>query len=137
MRSVCLDASSLVIYVAEKDSPDDMSGIMNDIEKGNVRGVISTVNLAEFHRAITRIFSEDKADKFVAWMNESTLEIISPTVEIACIASEKKYKYARTGDPFAWGDAFCLATAIHEKADLIITSHAEFEKVTEISIMMI
>ena len=137
MYTYCIDASALVIYITDQDLPDEIYRIMKDIEKGKKRGIISTVNLSEFHRAITRLFSEDKADKYVAWLQESNLEIIAPTIEIACLASGKKQKYAKAKDPFAWGDAFCLATAIVENADMIITSDDEFDKVREKKLMKI
>ena len=57
--------------------------------------------------------------------------------KIKTLASIKKQKYATTKEPFAWGDAFCLATAIEYDADFIITDDTEFKKVKEIPIIFI
>jgi predicted nucleic acid-binding protein len=110
---------------------------MNEIEADKSSGLMSVVNLAELHRAITRISSEDKADMYVTWLKESKIEFISPSIELAVLASLKKQKYASRSSTFAWGDAFCLATAIERNTDFIITADIEFKKVREISIIFI
>ena len=98
---------------------------------------MSVVNLAELHRAMTRISSEDKADMYVTWLKESKIDLISPSIELSVLASVKKQKYASTSSTFAWGDAFCLATAVECEADFIITADKKFEKVREIPIIFI
>lgn len=137
MRTYCFDATAIVFFVTEKATGLGLKKIMSEIESGKNHGILSVVNLAEFHRAITRIFSVDKADMFVIWLKESKIEIISPSIELAILASVKKQKYASAKDPFAWGDAFCLATAIECKADLLITGDLDFEKVKEISVIFV
>ena len=137
MKRYCIDASALVIYIAEDKREPELDSTMIMIEKGEALGIISTVNIAEFHRAITRISSVEDADRFVAWIRESRIRIIPPDVETALISSAKKHEYARAGSPFAWGDAFCLATAMKNHADQLITSDDEFDKVTDIPIMKV
>ena len=137
MARYCIDATTLVIYINEEKPGKEIQKIMKDIESDKNSGFMSSVNLAEFHRAMTRIFSEDKADKYIIWLKESKIIIIPPTLEIAILASVKKQKYASAKEPFAWGDAFCLATAIKYHADCIITSDDEFDKVQEIIIMKV
>ena len=110
---------------------------MQHIEKKEAKGIISTVTIAELHRALNRISSEDQADKYVAWIQESTIDIIPVTLQIAIQASIKKHRYATAKDPFAWGDAFCLATAITQHTDALITSDSEFDKIKEIPIIKI
>jgi predicted nucleic acid-binding protein len=110
---------------------------MNEIETGKSSGLMSVVNLAEFHRAMTRISSEDKADMYVTWLKESKIDLISPSIELSILASVKKQKYATTSSTFAWGDAFCLATGVETEADFILTADQEFEKVKEISVILI
>ena len=137
MARYCIDATALVIYINEEKPGKEIQKIMKEIETDKSSGFLSCVNLAEFHRAITRIFSEDKADKYVIWIKESKIIIIPLTLEIATLASVKKQKYASAKEPFAWGDAFCLATGIEYDADFIITADPEFEKVKEIPIIYI
>ncbi len=137
MVRYCIDATALIIYISEEVPGNEIKGIMKEIENDKSSGFISMVNIAEFHRAMTRIFSEDKADKYVVWLRESKIIIIPPTLEIATLASVKKQKYATAKDPFAWGDAFCLATGIEYDADYIITDDPEFKKVKEIPIIFI
>jgi predicted nucleic acid-binding protein len=127
----------MVIYINEKETGKEIQKIMKENETDKSSGFMSTINLAEFHRAMTRIFSEDKADKYVVWLKESKIIIIPPTIEIATLASVKKQKYASAKEPFAWGDAFCLATGIEYDADFIITADPEFKKVKEIPIIFI
>lgn len=137
MPRYCFDATALVIYINEEKPGLEIQKIMKEIENDKSAGFMSVVNLAEFHRAMTRIFSEDKADKYVIWLKESKIIIIPPSLEIATLASVKKQKYAAAKEPFAWGDAFCLATAIEYDADYIITADPEFEKVKEVPIISI
>ena len=137
MVRYCIDATALVIYINEEKPGNEIQRIMKEIENDKSSSFISTVNIAEFHRAMTRIFSEDKADKYVVWLKESKIIIIPPTLEIAILASVKKQKYATAKEPFAWGDAFCLATGIEYDADYIITDDPEFKKVKEIPIIFI
>ncbi len=131
----CFDATALVVYITDDTVSKDIERIMVNIEKGKYEGILSVVNLAEFHRAMTRIISEEKADKYVTWLRESRLYIVTPSVETACLASIKKQKYASSKEPFAWGDAFCLATAMEHEADYIITTDSEFRNVKEIPII--
>ena len=98
---------------------------------------MSVVNLAEFHRAVTRISSEDKADMYVTWLKESKIDLVSPSIELSILASVKKQTYASSSSAFAWGDAFCLATAVEHEADFILTADREFEKINEIPIIFI
>ena len=135
MPSYCIDATALVIYITEKKSLGQIKKIMNEIESGKSKGIMSVVNLAEFHRAMTRISTEAKADMYVTWLKESKMEMIPPTIEIAVLASIKKQKYASAASSFAWDDAFCLATAIEYQSDYILTADTEFENVREIPII--
>ena len=137
MPRYCIDATALVIYITEEEPGKEIKKIMKEIETDKSNGFISVVNLAEFHRAMIRIFSENLADKYVTWLKESKIIIISPSIEIATLASIKKQKYASARVSFAWGDAFCLATAIEYDTNFIITSDPEFEKVREIPIIFI
>lgn len=137
MLTYCIDATALIYYISEQIPLDELKKIMNEIESGKGIGIISVVNLAEFHRGMTRIFSEDKADMYVTWLKESNIDIISPSIEIGILASLKKQKYASAKDPFAWGDVYCLATALEHKADYIITGDLEFKKVREIPIIFL
>ncbi len=110
---------------------------MDQIRSGEARGYMSTVNIAEFHRAVTRLTNEEKADTLVKWIVESEIRVIPVTTEIACQASIMKEKYASAKDPFAWGDAFCLATALEMHADVVVTIDTEFNKVDEVDILMV
>ena len=73
MSRYCIDASALVIYITNPKPVNKITKIMNEIESGKSSGLMSVVNLAEFHRAMTRISSEDKADMFVTWLKESKM----------------------------------------------------------------
>ncbi len=137
MVRYCLDASALVIYITQAKPVNKLTKIMKEIENGESSGLMSVVNLAEFHRAVTRISSEDKADMYVTWLKESKLELISPSIELSILASVKKQKYAAASSAFAWGDAFCLATAMEYEADHTITADKEFKKVKEIQVIFI
>ena len=110
---------------------------MTDISEGDSEGIISNVNLAEFHRAVNRASSEEEADIYVSWIRESRISIVPLEEETALLASLKKQQYAKSRSPFAWGDAFCLATAMSNDADILITSDDEFDKVTDIPILKV
>ncbi|MGA1820099.1 MAG: PIN domain-containing protein [Thermoplasmatota archaeon] len=137
LKKYCFDASVLFIYVTEKDACTDLDRIISMIKDGRSEGIISTVNLAEFHRAIMRAFSESKADLYISWIRESGLSIVDLDEEIALLASLKKQHYAKARSPFAWGDAFCLATALKFKCETILTSDSEFDKIAEIEVLKI
>ncbi|MDG6219378.1 MAG: PIN domain-containing protein [Candidatus Thermoplasmatota archaeon] len=137
MNTYCLDASALVIYITSQKPSKKMQRIIQHIEKKESKGIISTVTIAELHRALTRISSEDQADKYVSHIQESPIQIIPVDLQIALQASIQKYGYASAKDPFAWGDAFCLATAMIHQADALVTADSEFDKVKEIPIMKI
>ena len=137
MTQYCIDASALVIYITGQRSTTNIKKQMLEIESGRSKGFLSVVNLAEFHRAVSRIFSIDKADMYVSWIKESKINIISPSFEIATLASMKRQKYAISGRSFTWGDAFCLATALEKKANYIITSDKDFEQIREIEVIFV
>jgi predicted nucleic acid-binding protein len=131
-----LDASALVIYITGEKTKVDLRKIIRDIERGRSVGFISTVNLAEFHRAISRISTGEQADIYLTWIKESQIVITSPTVETAVLASNAKQKYASKKSPFAWGDAFCLAAALEHEADYIVTTDSDFKKIKEIPLVL-
>ena len=137
MTVYCVDASALVIYITDLKPSNKITKTMNEIENGVSSGLMSVVNLAEFHRAMTRIISEDKADMYVTWLKESKINLISPSIELSVMASIKQQKYATRSSTFAWGDAFCLATAIEYEANYILTADKEFDKVKELPIILI
>lgn len=137
MNTYCLDASALVIYITDQKPSKEMQKIIQQIEKKESKGIISTVTIAELHRALTRISSEDQADKYVSYIQESPVEIIPVDLQIALQASIQKHGYASAKDPFAWGDAFCLATGMIHQADALVTADSEFDKVNEIPIIKI
>ena len=137
MKRYCIDASALFIYITEKDEDSDLISIMREINDGRSEGLISTVNLAEFHRAVTRKFSEEIADSQIIWIRESKISIVTIEEDIALLASKKKQEYAKAGSPFAWGDAFCLSTAIFLNCDCLISSDSEFDKVKDIQILKV
>lgn len=135
MIRYCIDASALFIYITKKDEESELWSLVKSINEGRSEGLISTVNLAEFHRGISRIYSKKIADKHIIWVRESRISIVSLDEETALLASKKKQKYAKAGSPFAWGDAFCLATAMVMECDALITSDSEFDKVKDIEIL--
>jgi predicted nucleic acid-binding protein len=137
MKTYCLDALALVMYITDQKPSKEMQRIMRRIENKTARGIMSMVTIAELHRAITRISSEDQADKYVSYIQESPIQIIQVDLQIALQASIKKQRYATAKDPFAWGDAFCLATGIIHHADALVTSDSEFDKVKGIQIIKI
>jgi predicted nucleic acid-binding protein len=137
MRRYCLDASALFIHITRKDEDSELSSLVRSINEGRSEGLISTVNLAEFHRGITRKYSKKIADKHIIWIRESQISIVPLDEVTALLASKKKQHYARAGSPFAWGDAFCLATALEMKCDCLVTSDSEFDKVDEIEVMKV
>ena len=135
MPVYCLDTSALVVYVTGEASKADLKKIMSEIRSGKSTGFISMVNLAEFHRVVTRLESAETGDMYVMWLMESNLEIVPLDIEITINASALKQKYAKSKSPFAWGDAFCLATAVEMKADKLITADSDFEKISEIAVL--
>lgn len=135
MASYCFDASVLVIYVSGVSSDTRLDSIMKEIESKKSEGYLSLVNLAEFHRAVSKIYSSGKADVLAAWLQESKMKLVPPSIEISVLASLKKQKYASKKNPFAWGDAFCLATAIDRKTDLLLTADKDFKKVKEVPVL--
>lgn len=137
MNTYCLDVSALVIYITDQKPSKEMQRIIQHIEKKESKGIISTVTIAELHRALTRISSEDQADKYVAYLQESPIQIIPVDLQIALQASIQKHGYATAKDPFAWGDAFCLSTGMIHHADALVTADSEFDKVKEIPIIKI
>lgn len=137
MKRYCLDASALFLYLTSGEENHDLEGVFADINDGKAEGIISTVTMAEFHRAIMRAFSREKADLYVSWLRESKISIISTDQKIGLSASSLKQRYAKARSPFAWGDAFCLATAIHTNCDVLVTMDSEFDKVDDIKIMKV
>jgi predicted nucleic acid-binding protein len=137
MNRYCIDASALFIYVTKKDEDSELWSLVGSINEGRSEGLISTVNLAEFHRGISRKYSKKIADKHIIWVRESRISIVTLDEETALLASKKKQHYARAGSPFAWGDAFCLATALEMNCDCLVTSDSEFDKVKDIEILKV
>ena len=137
MNRYCMDASALFIHITKKDEESELWSLVKSINEGRSEGLISTVNLAEFHRGISRKYSKKIADKHIIWVRESRMSIVTLDEKTALLASKKKQKYAKAGSPFAWGDAFCLATALEMNCDCLVTSDSDFDKVKDIEILKV
>ena len=138
MQTILLDSSIFLDYLLETEKRKTARVVVMDILSGKNQGVLSAIALTEIKYRIMKLFGHDKAEEAIFLIkNSSNLKIVPMSEEIAENAADVRFKYyGRNKNEMSYADAIHIATALKVKCDMIITSDADFEPVSEIKVQI-
>ncbi len=137
LKTVLLDTSPLVKFFKDEPGAKEVENFLDEIEKGEIKGFISSISVAELFYIFARFKNEDFAKAIIKHIRTSNLKIISMNDKIAEIGGSFKFKYAgkeKKGLPIA--DALIAATSLVNDATLICEEE-HFLKIKEIKVKII
>ncbi len=118
-----LDAGVLTLHFADHR---DVKEYFDAIVAGRSKGLISSVNLAEFYYKICQKLGMQTADSWYFQVRRSKLEVVDNDELVRQAALEK----CRQSHELALADCFALALAKMEHA-LLVTTDSELAKVKQ------
>jgi len=93
------------------------------------KGIVPTIVLSEFHALAHKRAGKDIAEKHFKEITESGLSIAELNTELSKQASILRRRYE---EQIPWADCIIAATALTNKAELIITKDPHLEQTREI-----
>jgi predicted nucleic acid-binding protein len=119
--TIVIDAEPLIAYYWDEPGADDVEVVLDEVERGNVRGWINTVTCTEV-RYVCRRDDPEKSRQYVSrirdWFSVVTAEDVW----------ERAAGY-KLDHPIALGDAFTLATAVVKDAVAFCGADDDFDGV--------
>jgi predicted nucleic acid-binding protein len=119
--TIVIDAEPLIAYYWDEPGADDVEVVLDEVERGNVRGWINTVTCTEVRYVCGRDDPE-KSRQYVSrirdWFSVVTAEDVW----------ERAAGY-KLDHPIALGDAFTLATAVEKDAVAFCGADDDFDGV--------
>ncbi|MEF8973487.1 MAG: PIN domain-containing protein [Haloarcula sp.] len=106
--AVAVDAEPLVAYYWDEPGAEDVEAVIDDVERGTVRGWINTVTCTEVRYVCGRDDAE-KARQYVSRIRDWFGVVTAEDVWERAAAYKQEW-------PLALGDAFTLATALDKDA---------------------
>lgn len=121
-----LDSHALLSLVYDEPGSERVENLIRSAEKGELRLVMSAINLGECYYSISRRRTERDAERFLAQFGLTATEIVLPDLETIIEAARLKAQYR-----ISHADCFAVATA--QKFDAsILTGDPDFKAVEEI-----
>ena len=130
--NVVLDTHALVKFFKDEAGAENIQIILNNIEKGKIKGLISTITSAEILYILARYKDIEFAKAILKYIKLSKLRLIEVSEEIAELGGEFKFKYA-VGGGLPLADALIATTAVLNKA-VLISDEPHFKKIKEVSL---
>jgi predicted nucleic acid-binding protein len=103
--------------------------ILRTSRKLGNRAILPTIVLAEFYAQAYKRTGREVADKYFREIVNSGLDIFPLTEEISYHAGLLRAKYK---EKLPWGDCIVAATAVRNKAKLVVTEDPHFAEFREI-----
>lgn len=131
---VLLDTFPLVKFFKDEPGAKQVEEILNKIERGDIKGSIASVTVAELLYIFARFRNIDLARAIITHIGISKIKTISLDNKIAELAGEFKFRYTRKdkrGLPIA--DAF-IAAASAAKNAILITEEKHYFKIKGITV---
>lgn len=120
-----LDTFALMAYFGDESGADFVESLLLEAQKGNIKLVMSVVNLGEVWYSIARHASVQEADAWVHNLRSWAIEMVDADWQLTRQAATYK---ARGGISYA--DCYAAALARLRQADLV-TADPEFEKLKD------
>jgi len=119
--AIVIDAEPLVAYYWDEPGAEDVEAVIDDVERGNVRGWINTVTCTEVRYVCGRDDPE-KSRQYVSRIREWFGVVTAEDVWESAAACKRAH-------PVALGDAFTIATAIEKDAVAYCGGDDDFDSI--------
>ena len=123
---IILDSFALLAYLGGEVGEQRVKEILHDASNGEIRALMSLINLGEVVYITERERGLAKAQEVLALVEQLPIEILPVDHQTALAAAHIKAQY-----PVAYADAFAIAAA-QENEGSLITGDPEFEIVKDI-----
>jgi predicted nucleic acid-binding protein len=126
-----LDATFLVVHYFSDEATvlAKTREILRTSRKQGNKAIVPTIVLAEFYTQTYKRTGREVADKYFREIVNSGLNISPLTQEISYHAGLLRAKYK---EKLPWGDCIVAATAVRNKAELVVTENPHFAELREI-----
>lgn len=134
MKAVLLDTFPLVKFFKDEPGAKQVERILDKIEKGEIKGFISSVTIAELFYIFARFKDVEFARGIIRHVRISKFKIVSMDDKIAEIGGEFKFKYTKKeekGLPIA--DALIAATSV-VKNTVLVSEEKHYFKIKEVEV---
>jgi len=118
-----LDSYALMAFFEDEPGADQVRRLLLEAESGDVRLLMSVVNLGEVWYSIARATKPETADNYVEEIRGMAIEVVDADWPLTRQAAAFKAR-----GNIAYGDCFAAALAQANKAELV-TGDKEFEAV--------
>jgi len=119
--AIAIDAEPLIAYYWDEPGADDVEAVLDDVERGTIRGWINTVTCTEVRYVCSRDDPE-KAQQYVSRIRDWFSVVTAEDVWERAAAYKQNH-------PIALGDAFTLATAAENGAVAFCGADDDFDGV--------
>jgi len=128
---VTLDTTFFVLHYfsKEKDTLSKTRKVLYKCRKLGNKGILPTIVLGEFYALTRKKAGRDAAEKYFNELINSGLSIIELSVDISRQAGVFRRKYE---EKIPWGDCIIAATAVLNKAEIVLTEDPHFKQFEEI-----
>ena len=124
--NLILDSYALLSYLGGEPGEGRVKEILHDASLGEIRALMSLINLGEVVYITERERGMAKAQEVLAMVEQLPIEVLPVERQTVLAAAHIKAKH-----PVAYADAFAIAAAQELKGSLI-TGDPEFETVQEL-----
>lgn len=136
--NIVLDTYPLIQFFKDEEKAEKVRDVLVRIERGEIRGSISSLTVSELFYILARFKGSDFARIVLNYIKASNINVIGVDTEIAEKGGEFKFIYggkgSKKGLPIA--DAIIAATAWKEKA-MLVTTDEHFGKIREIKLKLL
>ncbi|MDG6954600.1 MAG: type II toxin-antitoxin system VapC family toxin [Nitrososphaerota archaeon] len=130
MRSIVLDTQALLVFYLGEAGSGRVESYLEQISRGEAKGFLNIVNLAEFHYVLRRI-SKTTAEEKERNLRSFGVKIVPVTDnsplwrEAAAIKADNALSLA---------DSFAASTALLHRGTLVTGSDVEFDRVKDLKV---
>ncbi len=123
MGSVVLDSHAILKFVQDESGADRVEALLTEAEKGDLRALVSEINLGEIYYITARRMGADFARRFLDHFSTLAVERVPASWEIILSAADLKARFA-----LSYSDCFAAAIALKHQA-VIVTGDPELKKI--------
>ncbi len=118
---VVLDSFAILALLGKEAGSDEVSCLMRQAQEGELRLLMSWVNVGEVAYIVERRWGKNKVYQVLGILEATNIEFMAVGRELALLAASIKAQH-----PLAYADAFAAALAMQKSAALV-TGDPEFK----------
>ncbi|MDP2950396.1 MAG: type II toxin-antitoxin system VapC family toxin, partial [Chloroflexota bacterium] len=122
MTALVLDSFALLAHFLGEAAGSHVRDILREANKGNIRLILNTANLAEIAYRLERTWGEDRMTEVLALIDSYPIELVDIDRELALAAAHLKAQHRVSL-------ADCFAAALAQRLDAaVLTGDPDFQR---------